>query len=140
MASPIPTRSVAIRKPLTLAHGPFTVAPVLRLGDCRATGAVVQAAFRPAELPRLAAGVQPVREDNGRRALSGSAGQPLSRRQTGPSWQGLTRWLVLDIAMPAIFRPVRPLITRSFDKENVRTMAALKTYAGANPAGDRGGA
>ncbi len=26
-----------------------------------------------------------------------------------------------------------PLITRSFDKENVRTMAALKAYAEANP-------
>ena len=41
----------------------------------------------------------------------------------------VSRWLVLDIAMPAIFRPLRPLITRSFDKENVRTMAALKGYA-----------
>jgi hypothetical protein len=33
---------------------------------------------------------------------------------------------------PAIFRPLRPLITRSLDKDNVRTMAALKAYAEAN--------
>jgi hypothetical protein len=52
----------------------------------------------------------------------------------------VARWLVLDIAMPVVFRPLRPLITRSFDKENVRTMAALQAYAEANPAGDRGGA
>jgi uncharacterized protein YndB with AHSA1/START domain len=45
----------------------------------------------------------------------------------------VTRWLVLDIAMPVFFRPLRPLIIRSFDKENVRTMAALKAYAEANP-------
>jgi hypothetical protein len=41
----------------------------------------------------------------------------------------ITRWLVLDIAMPAIVRPLRPLIVRSFDSENLRTMAAVKTYA-----------
>ena len=41
----------------------------------------------------------------------------------------VTRWLVLDIAMPALARPLRPLITASFDKENLRTMAALKQYA-----------
>jgi len=46
----------------------------------------------------------------------------------------VTRWLVLDIAMPAVLRPLRPLITASFDKENKRTMAALKAYAEANPA------
>jgi hypothetical protein len=63
---------VAIRKPLTLAHGPFSVA------------------------------------------------------------RTVTRWLVLDIALPIFFRPLRPLVTRSFDKENVRTMAALKAYAEAN--------
>jgi hypothetical protein len=45
----------------------------------------------------------------------------------------VTRWLILDIAMPVFFRPLRPLITRSFDKENVRTMASLKAYAEANP-------
>ena len=41
----------------------------------------------------------------------------------------MTRWLVLDVTMPAVFRPLRPLITAGFDKENVRTMAALKQYA-----------
>jgi hypothetical protein len=47
----------------------------------------------------------------------------------------VTRWLVLDIAMPILFRPLRPLIIRSFDKENVRTMAAVKSYAEAHPDG-----
>lgn len=41
----------------------------------------------------------------------------------------VTRWLVLDITMPVVFLPLRPLVTASFDKENVRTMAALKRYA-----------
>jgi uncharacterized protein YndB with AHSA1/START domain len=41
----------------------------------------------------------------------------------------VSRWLVLDVTMPALFRPLRPLVTASFDKENVRTMAALKQYA-----------
>jgi hypothetical protein len=41
----------------------------------------------------------------------------------------VTRWLVLDVTMPVAFRPLRPLVTASFDKENVRTMAALKQYA-----------
>ena len=41
----------------------------------------------------------------------------------------VTRWLVLDVTMPVVFRPLRPLVTASFDKENVRTMAALKQYA-----------
>jgi hypothetical protein len=41
----------------------------------------------------------------------------------------VTRWLVLDVTMPVGFRPLRPLVTASFDKENVRTMAALKRYA-----------
>jgi hypothetical protein len=41
----------------------------------------------------------------------------------------VSRWLVLDISMPAITRPLRRLIISSFDKENLRTMAALKTYA-----------
>ena len=45
----------------------------------------------------------------------------------------VSRWLVLDIAMPVITRPLRRLITSSFDKENLRTMAALKTYAEAHP-------
>jgi hypothetical protein len=42
---------------------------------------------------------------------------------------GVTRWLVLDVRMPAVFRPLRPLITTAFDKENGRTMAAQKAYA-----------
>jgi Polyketide cyclase / dehydrase and lipid transport len=46
----------------------------------------------------------------------------------------VTRWLVLDISMPLILRPLRPAITSSFDRENVRTMAALKEYAEAPPA------
>jgi hypothetical protein len=48
-------------------------------------------------------------------------------------WEGLgtlvRRWLVLDFTMPGIFRPLRPLITKSFDRENIRTMDALKKYA-----------
>jgi len=39
------------------------------------------------------------------------------------------RWLVLDFTMPAVFRLLRPVVTASFDKENKRTMAALKRYA-----------
>ena len=39
------------------------------------------------------------------------------------------RWLVLDVTMPALVRPFRRLITRAFDNENVRTMAAVKQYA-----------
>jgi uncharacterized protein YndB with AHSA1/START domain len=48
---------------------------------------------------------------------------------------GATRWVVLDIAMPAVLRPLRRLITASFDKENVRTMAAVRQYAEAHAAG-----
>jgi len=48
----------------------------------------------------------------------------------------VNRWLVLDVAMPLVFRAVRPLITASFDKENVRTMAALKQYAEAHSSAD----
>jgi hypothetical protein len=47
----------------------------------------------------------------------------------------VNRWLVLDIRMPIVIRPLRPVITRRFDKENRRTMAAVKTYAEAR-AGD----
>jgi hypothetical protein len=47
----------------------------------------------------------------------------------------VSRWLLLDIDMPAVVRPLRRLITSSFDKENVRTMAALGAYASAH-AGD----
>jgi hypothetical protein len=41
----------------------------------------------------------------------------------------VSRWMILDIAMPVITRPLRRLIISSFDKENLRTMAALKEYA-----------
>ena len=44
----------------------------------------------------------------------------------------LTRWLVLAITMPLITRPVRRLITSSFDKENIRVLAALKQSAEAS--------
>jgi hypothetical protein len=52
----------------------------------------------------------------------------------GPENTGalITRWLVLDITMPVIARPLRGLIVRSFDRENLRTMAAVKTYAEAH--------
>lgn len=46
----------------------------------------------------------------------------------------VTRWLVLDIAMPIAVRPLRRIITSAFDRENVRTIAALKQYAEAHPA------
>jgi uncharacterized protein YndB with AHSA1/START domain len=39
------------------------------------------------------------------------------------------RWLVLDISMPIVVRPLRPAIIKRFDEENVRTLAALKQYA-----------
>jgi hypothetical protein len=38
------------------------------------------------------------------------------------------RWLVLDFRMPVATRPLRGLITASFDKENARTMAALAAF------------
>lgn len=41
----------------------------------------------------------------------------------------VSRWLVLDVSMPAAVRPLRPAITARFDKENRRTMAALRQYA-----------
>jgi hypothetical protein len=47
----------------------------------------------------------------------------------------VTRWLVLDITMPIVLRPLRRLIVKSFDQENVRTMAAVKTYAEAHSGG-----
>jgi hypothetical protein len=47
----------------------------------------------------------------------------------------VTRWLVLDFAMPLVLRPLRPAITARFDQENLRTMAAVKKYAEAQ-AGD----
>lgn len=39
------------------------------------------------------------------------------------------RWLVLDFTMPILFRPLRPIVISSFDKENLRTMDAVKIYA-----------
>jgi hypothetical protein len=45
----------------------------------------------------------------------------------------VTRWLVLDVRMPIMLRPLRPAVVSSFDKENARTMAALKAYAEAEP-------
>jgi hypothetical protein len=57
-----------------------------------------------------------------------------SFERDGPATQA-TRWLVLDITMPMLFRPARRLIIKSFDDENVRTMAAVKTYAEAHPDG-----
>jgi len=47
----------------------------------------------------------------------------------------VSRWLVLDMTMPIVFQSLRRLIIRSFDKENVRTMAAVKGYAEAHPDG-----
>ncbi len=41
----------------------------------------------------------------------------------------VSRWLVLDVSMPAAIRPLRSAITARFDKENLRTMAAVKQYA-----------
>jgi Polyketide cyclase / dehydrase and lipid transport len=48
----------------------------------------------------------------------------------------VSRWLVLDITMPALFRPLRRAIVSRFDQENVRTIAAVKTYAEAHPGGE----
>jgi hypothetical protein len=45
----------------------------------------------------------------------------------------VTRWLVLDVTMPALLRPLRLAVVSSFDKENVRTMAALKAHAEVEP-------
>jgi hypothetical protein len=49
----------------------------------------------------------------------------------------LIRWLVSDISMPMLFRPLQKLIIMSFDDENVRTMAAVKQCAKAHSAGNR---
>jgi hypothetical protein len=42
---------------------------------------------------------------------------------------------VLDINMPILLLPLRWLIIKSFDKENLRTIAAVKKYIEAHPAG-----
>lgn len=39
------------------------------------------------------------------------------------------RWLILDVAIPLLLRPLRAAVTSRFDKENVRMLAALKQYA-----------
>jgi hypothetical protein len=44
----------------------------------------------------------------------------------------VSRWLVLDIGMPRVLRPLRRLVTTFFDKENLRTMAAVAEYAEAH--------
>ena len=44
----------------------------------------------------------------------------------------VTRWLLLDVEMPLVLRPLRRAIVTKFDKENVRTMAAVKAYAEAH--------
>lgn len=46
----------------------------------------------------------------------------------------VSRWLILDFSMPVIFRPLRAVIVSKFDKENLRTLAAVKRYAEAPPA------
>jgi hypothetical protein len=51
-----------------------------------------------------------------------------------PQRTSANRWLVLDFSMPLIFRPLRHAITSAFDKENLRTIAALKQYAEAHSA------
>jgi hypothetical protein len=50
----------------------------------------------------------------------------------------VARWLVLDISMPFPLRPLRPAIISRFNKENVRTISALREYAEANPDGIAG--
>jgi uncharacterized protein YndB with AHSA1/START domain len=55
-----------------------------------------------------------------------------------PGGTEITRWLVLDITMPILFGPLRALIIKSFDDENIRTMAAAKQYAEAHPSGTQG--
>jgi carbon monoxide dehydrogenase subunit G len=45
----------------------------------------------------------------------------------------VNRWLILDIAMPVVVRPLRRFIVKSFDEENLRTIAAVKAYAEAHP-------
>jgi hypothetical protein len=45
----------------------------------------------------------------------------------------VTRWLLLDVKMPIVLRPLRPAVVWSFDKENARTLAALKAYAEGKP-------
>lgn len=46
----------------------------------------------------------------------------------------LSRWLVLDISMPIVLRPLRRFVTSRFDVENLRTIAAVKKFAEENAA------
>jgi hypothetical protein len=55
--------------------------------------------------------------------------------EPGGAGTAVNRWLVLDISMPFILRPLRRLIITPFDKENVRTMAAVADYAAAHATG-----
>jgi hypothetical protein len=50
-------------------------------------------------------------------------------RQQESARTAVSRWLVLDTSMPFLFRPLRRAIIGTFDRENARTMAALKAYA-----------
>lgn len=54
--------------------------------------------------------------------------------EPGGAGTELSRWLVLDFTMPVLLRPLRRVVTTRFDEENVRTLAALKQYAEAEPA------
>lgn len=55
-----------------------------------------------------------------------------SFEREGEGGTAVTRWLVLDFTMPPVFRPLRSAIISRFDKENLRTMAAVKQYAEAH--------
>jgi hypothetical protein len=59
----------------------------------------------------------------------------LQRGPTSPENDGtlVNRWLVLDVTMPIVLRPLRFAITSSFDKENLRTMAAIREFAERHP-------
>jgi uncharacterized protein YndB with AHSA1/START domain len=48
----------------------------------------------------------------------------------------LSRWLLLDFTMPLVLQPLRRVIISRFDKENMRTLAAVKAYAEAHPDAD----
>ncbi len=50
-----------------------------------------------------------------------------------PHLTTVDRWLLLDFTMPVVFRPLRRTITSAFDKENLRTLDALKRFADAHP-------
>ena len=52
--------------------------------------------------------------------------------EPGGAGTRVSRWLVLDIGMPRVLRPLRRLVTTFFDKENLRTMAAVAEYAEAH--------